>query len=89
VVAAHPGVLEVGAIGVRDPQRGEIVKVVVVKKDPALTEQELIEHCRQELTAYKVPKIVEFREALPKTNVGKILRRELRESAKDSQSNAA
>jgi long-chain acyl-CoA synthetase len=89
VVAAHPGVLEVGAIGVRDPQRGEIVKVVVVKKDPALTERELIEHCRQELTAYKVPKIVEFREALPKTNVGKILRRELRESAKDSQSNAA
>jgi long-chain acyl-CoA synthetase len=89
VVAAHPGVLEVGAIGVPDPERGEIVKVVVVKKDPAITEQEIIEHCRRELTAYKVPKIVEFRDALPKTPVGKILRRELRESAHKSQSDAA
>lgn len=89
VVAAHPGVLEVGAIGVSDPERGEIVKVVVVKKDPAITEQVIIEHCRRELTAYKVPKIVEFRDTLPKTPVGKILRRELRELDQKSQSDAA
>jgi long-chain acyl-CoA synthetase len=89
VVASHPGVVEVGAIGVPDPERGEVVKVVVVRKDPALTEQEIIDHCRRELTAYKVPKIVEFRDSLPKTNVGKILRRELRDSVEQRQSDAA
>jgi long-chain acyl-CoA synthetase len=79
VVALHPGVLEVGAIGVPDEKSGEAVKIVVVKKDPALTAEALIEHCRQHLTAYKVPRQVEFRKELPKSNVGKILRRLLRE----------
>lgn len=78
VVALHPGVLEVGAIGEPDEHSGEVVKVVVVKKDPVLTEEQIIEHCREQLTAYKVPKLVEFRDELPKSNVGKILRRELR-----------
>lgn len=78
VVAMHPGVLEVGAIGEPDERAGEVVKVVVVKKDPAITEEDIIAHCREQLTAYKVPRIVEFRRELPKTNVGKILRRELR-----------
>ena len=80
VVAQHPAVLEVGAIGEPDEHSGEVVKVVVVKKDHALTEEQLIEHCKGLLTGYKVPKIVEFRAELPKTNVGKILRRELRSS---------
>ncbi len=81
VVALHPGVAEVGAIGVRDDKSGEVVKIVVVKQDPALTEQALLEHCRQHLTGYKMPKIVEFRsEPLPKSNLGKILRRQLRET---------
>ena len=82
VVALHPGVAEVAAIGVRDDKSGEVVKIVVLKKDPALTEQALLEHCRQHLTGYKMPKIVEFRsEPLPKSNIGKILRRELRHAA--------
>jgi long-chain acyl-CoA synthetase len=81
-VALHPGVAEVAAIGVPDDKSGEIVKIVVVKADPELTEQALLEHCRQHLTAYKVPRIVEFRsEPLPKSNIGKILRRELRDAA--------
>jgi len=79
VVAHHPGVLEVAAIGVPDEKSGEAVKLFVVKKDPALTAEALIEHCRQHLTGYKVPRQVEFRKELPKTNVGKILRRLLRE----------
>src|SRR5690606_33962188 len=79
VVAMHPGVLEVAALGVPDESSGEVVKVVVVKKDPNLTERDVIEHCRKHLTCYKVPKQVEFRDELPKTNVGKILRRALRE----------
>jgi long-chain acyl-CoA synthetase len=80
-VALHPGVAEVAAIGEPDERSGEVVKIVVVRQDPALTEQALLEHCRQHLTGYKVPKIVEFRtEPLPKTNLGKILRRELRTS---------
>ena len=79
VAALHPGVLEVAAIGVPDEKSGEAVKIVVVKKDPALTAETLIEYCRQNLTAYKVPRQVEFRKELPKTNVGKILRRALRE----------
>ena len=81
VLTMHPGVLEAAAIGVHDDRSGEAVKVIVVRKDPALTEGDLIAHCRQQLTGYKVPRIVEFRdEPLPKTNIGKILRRELRES---------
>jgi long-chain acyl-CoA synthetase len=79
VVAMHPGVLEVACIGVPDDKSGEVVKVFVVKKDPALTEAAVIEHCKKNLTGYKVPKYVEFRAELPKTNVGKILRRALRD----------
>ena len=79
VVAMHPKVLEVAALGIPDEKSGEVVKVFVVKKDPSLTEAEIIEHCRTNLTGYKVPKKVEFRTELPKTNVGKILRRALRE----------
>ncbi|OJH37986.1 long-chain fatty acid--CoA ligase [Cystobacter ferrugineus] len=79
VVAMHPGVLEVAAIGVPDEHSGETVKLFVVKKDPALTEAQLLDYCRQHLTGYKRPKFIEFRTDLPKTNVGKILRRELRE----------
>ena len=79
VVALHPGVLEAAAVGVPDEKTGEAVKLVVVKKDPALTAEVLIEHCRQHLTGYKVPRRVEFRTELPKSNVGKILRRLLRE----------
>jgi long-chain acyl-CoA synthetase len=80
VVAMHPGVLECAVIGIPDEHSGEAVKVVVVRKDPKLTEKELIEHCRKHLTAYKVPRYVEFRtEPLPKTNVGKVLRRMLRD----------
>ena len=80
VVALHPGVLEVGAVGVPDEKSGEVPKVVVVKKDPDLTSEALIEHCREQLTGYKVPRHVEFRDELPKTNVGKVLRRELRDA---------
>lgn len=80
-VVSHPGVLEVAAIGVPDEHSGEIVKIVVVKKDPSVTAEELIAHARKSLTNYKVPRMVEFRTELPKTNVGKILRRALREKA--------
>jgi len=79
VAAMHPGVLECAAIGVPDEHSGEVVKLFVVKKDPALTEQDVMEHCKRELTGYKRPKYVEFRAELPKTNVGKILRRALRD----------
>jgi len=79
VVAGHDKVLEVAAVGVPDSKSGEVVKLYVVKKDKSLGEKELINYCRDNLTAYKVPKKVEFRKELPKTNVGKILRRELRE----------
>ncbi len=82
VVAMHPGVLECAAIGVPDEHSGEVPKLFVVKKDPGLTEQDVLEHCRKELTGYKRPKYVEFRAELPKTNVGKILRRALREEKK-------
>ena len=78
VVAMNEKVLEVAAVGVPNEVTGEVVKVFVVKKDQSLTEQEVIAHCKQHLTGYKVPKLVEFRSELPKTNVGKILRRELR-----------
>ena len=79
VVVQLDGVLEAAAIGIPDTRSGEIVKVFVVKKDPALTEQDILDHCRENLTGYKRPKIVEFRDELPKTNVGKILRRALRD----------
>jgi len=82
VVAMHPGVLEVAAIGVPDEHSGEVPKLFVVKKDPQLTEQDVLEHCKKELTGYKRPRYVEFRTELPKTNVGKILRRALREEKK-------
>jgi long-chain acyl-CoA synthetase len=72
-------VLECAVIGVPDEKSGEVPKVFVVKKDPALTEQQVLEHCRKNLTAYKVPRYVEFRSELPKTPVGKILRRALRD----------
>ncbi|HHB52283.1 MAG TPA: long-chain-fatty-acid--CoA ligase, partial [Saprospiraceae bacterium] len=78
VVASNNKVLECAAIGVPNEKSGEVVKIFVVKKDKSLTEKELIDYCRQNLTGYKVPKEVEFRKELPKTNVGKILRRELR-----------
>ncbi|NRB64790.1 MAG: AMP-binding protein, partial [Saprospiraceae bacterium] len=79
VIASHPKVLEVAAIGIPDKKSGEVVKVFVVKKDNNLTKDEIISFSRENLTGYKVPKKVEFRKELPKTNVGKILRRELRE----------
>jgi long-chain acyl-CoA synthetase len=80
VLALHPKVLESAAIGQPDEKSGEVVKVFIVKKDPSLTTEEVIAHCRENLTNYKVPRYVEFRTELPKTNVGKILRRELRDS---------
>ncbi len=79
VVALHGKVLEVAAIGQAHEVSGEVVKIFVVKRDPSLTKEDVIEHCREYLTGYKVPKLVEFRDELPKTNVGKILRRVLRE----------
>ncbi|MFJ5380125.1 long-chain fatty acid--CoA ligase [Cupriavidus sp. CER94] len=82
VVAECPGVLEVAAVGVPDQHSGEVVKLFVVKKDPALSEADVIAFCKERLTGYKRPKYVEFRTELPKTNVGKILRRELRDSRK-------
>lgn len=78
VIAGHAGVLEVGVIGEPDEKSGESVKAVIVKKDQSITKEDIINHCRENLTSYKIPKIVEFRKELPKTNVGKILRRELR-----------
>lgn len=80
VLAAHPKVLEVAAVGIPHEKSGEVVKLFVVKKDKSLKEKELLEYARENLTGYKVPKEIEFRKELPKTNVGKILRRELRES---------
>ncbi|HZV53329.1 MAG TPA: long-chain-fatty-acid--CoA ligase [Rhodocyclaceae bacterium] len=79
VVASHPGVREVAAIGVPDAHSGEAVKIFVVRKDPNLTPEAIIAHCRTQLTSYKVPHHVEFRDDLPKTNVGKVLRRALKE----------
>ena len=79
VLAMHPKVMESAAVGVKDVKSGELVKVFVVKKDQSLTEEELIEHCRTNLTPYKIPKFIVFKDDLPKTNVGKILRRELRD----------
>ena len=78
VVSMHPGVLECAAVGVPDPKSGEAVKLFVVKSDPALAEEDLAAYCAQQMTAYKRPRFIEFRDELPKSNVGKILRRELR-----------
>ena len=89
VVAAHPGVLECACIGVPDEHSGEAVKVFVVKKDPNLTVEALMEHCKQNLTGYKKPKYIEFRNELPKTNVGKILRRMLRDEKPADDKKAA
>ena len=86
VAASHPKVLEAACIGVSSPKTGEALKLFIVKKDESLTAEELIAFCRTELTAYKVPKDIEFRDELPKSNVGKILRRELR---KEVEQNAA
>jgi len=82
VAVTHPGVLEVAAVAQPDERAGEVVALFVVRKDPSLTEEQLIEHCRGALTGYKVPKRVYFRDELPKTNVGKILRRELKDELK-------
>ena len=82
VVVMHPGVLECAAVGVLDRKSGEAVRLFVVRKDPALTEDQVIAHCREHLTGYKCPRDVEFRRELPKSNIGKILRRELRDEAR-------
>jgi long-chain acyl-CoA synthetase len=79
VAASHPGILEAAAIGLPDEHSGEVVKLYVVRKDPDLTAEQVKEHCAANLTNYKRPKHIEFRDELPKTNVGKILRRKLRE----------
>jgi len=89
VIAMHPGVVECAAIGVPDAKSGEAVKVFVVRRDPSLTESDLAEYCRQQLTGYKKPKFIEFRDELPKTNVGKILRRELRDAQLAEQAKSA
>lgn len=89
VVMQHPGVQEVAAVGVPSGSSGEAVKIFVVKKDPSLTEESLVTFCRRQLTGYKVPKLVEFRDELPKSNVGKILRRELRDEARGKVDNKA
>jgi len=81
VLSKHPGVLECAAVGVNDEVSGEVVKMFVVARDKSLTEDDVKQYCREHLTAYKVPRLVEFRDELPKTNVGKILRRELRDAS--------
>jgi long-chain acyl-CoA synthetase len=80
VVAGHPGVLECAAVGVPDEQSGEAMRLFVVKKDPALTAEQLMAFCATQLTGYKKPKSILFKDDLPKSNVGKILRRELRDN---------
>ena len=84
VVAMHPGVLECACVGVPDENSGEAVKLFVVRKDPSLTAEQLMDYCKEQFTAYKKPKYIEFRTDLPKTNVGKILRRELRDEKKSA-----
>lgn len=81
IISLCPGVVECAAIGIADDMQGEAIKVFVVKNDPALTEEDISAHCKQHLTGYKRPRYIEFRDALPKTNVGKILRRSLRAAA--------
>jgi long-chain acyl-CoA synthetase len=89
VIAGHPGVLECAVVGVPDEHSGEAVKVFVVRKDPSLTESALMDYCKQQFTGYKKPKYIEFRDELPKTNVGKILRRALRDEQQQKQKQAA
>jgi len=84
VAALHPGVREVAAVGVPDERSGEAVKLYVIRKDPTLDAETLIAHCRKQLTGYKVPRYIEFRDDLPRTNVGKILRRELKPAAQEA-----
>ena len=89
VIMAHPGVLECAVVGVPDEHSGEAVKLFVVRKDPALDAEQLMDYCKQEFTGYKKPKYIEFRDELPKTNVGKILRRALRDEQQQKQKQAA
>ena len=89
VISAHPGVLECACIGVPDEHSGEAVKLFVVRKDPGLTAEQLMAYCKEQLTGYKKPKYIEFREELPKTNVGKILRRVLRDEHTNDKKKAA
>jgi long-chain acyl-CoA synthetase len=89
VIAAHPGVLECACIGVPDEHSGEAVKVFVVRRDPSLTAEQLMAYCKEQFTGYKKPKYIEFREELPKTNVGKILRRMLRDEQPGDKKKAA
>ena len=79
IASQHPGILECAAVGIPNEVSGETVKLFVVKLDPNLTEADVLAHCRENLTGYKVPKEIEFKNELPKTNVGKILRRALRD----------
>ncbi|EIL88795.1 putative long-chain fatty acyl CoA ligase [Rhodanobacter fulvus Jip2] len=88
-VMQHPGVAEVAAVGLPDEHSGEVVKLFVVRKDPNLTIEDLKAFCRENLTGYKRPKLIEFRDSLPKSNVGKILRRELRDEHKPAPANAS
>ena len=81
VVSLCPGVLECAAVGIPDPHQGEAVKLFVVRSDPSLSEEDVARYCHDHLTGYKRPKVIEFRDELPKTNVGKILRRALRPGA--------
>ena len=81
-MAAHPGILECAAVGVADQRSGEAVKLFVVKKEPSLTAESVVKYCKENLTGYKCPRDIEFRTELPKSNVGKILRRELRDQAR-------
>jgi len=79
VICSHPKVLECAAVGKEDPKSGEVVRVCIVKSDKSLTEKEVIDFCKENMTGYKVPKVVEFHDELPKSNVGKILRRKLKD----------
>jgi long-chain acyl-CoA synthetase len=85
VIALLPGVADVCAVAAPDEHSGEVVRVVIVKKDPSLTKEQVLEHCKKNLTGYKIPKIVEFWKELPKTNVGKILRREVKNAPVQKQ----
>lgn len=87
VIGLHPDVLEVGVVGIQDEESGERVKACIVRKNPHLTADEIIRHCREHLTAYKIPKSVEFFDELPKTNVGKILRRALKDKESERKTN--
>lgn len=86
IIGMHPGVLEVGVVGIVDEESGERVKACIVRKDSTLTAEQIINHCKEHLTAYKIPKVVEFFDELPKTNVGKILRRALKNQEKEQKS---